>query len=127
VDTRVLHVILLDGFRELMPVTHWRELCRKGWHAASNRLVGFHISIMKPRASKNKRQPNDGYEPLTFRQNDVKKVPVLVQQRHHRACLNRLDDPGHYPFRSFPDAITARLFERLIAERASVEDWRSLF
>lgn len=34
---------------------------------------------MKPTASKNKRKPNDGYEPLTFRQNDVKNMTAKEQ------------------------------------------------
>lgn len=75
----MLHVILLNGFRELLPVTYWREFCRKGWHAASNRLVGFHISIIKPPTSRNKRKPNDGYEPLTFKQDDVRKMSAKEQ------------------------------------------------
>ena len=34
---------------------------------------------MKPPASKNKRKPNDGYEPLTFRQDDVRKMSSKEQ------------------------------------------------
>ena len=34
---------------------------------------------MKPTASKDKRKPNDGYEPLTFRQNGVKKMTAKEQ------------------------------------------------
>lgn len=76
----MLHVILLYGFRELLPVTHWREFCRNGWHAASSRLVGFHISIIKPPASKNKRKLNDGFEPLTFKQDDVRRMTAKEQR-----------------------------------------------
>ncbi|MDP2171889.1 MAG: hypothetical protein Q8J96_15875 [Rhodocyclaceae bacterium] len=34
---------------------------------------------MKPPASKNKRKPNDGYEPLAFRQDDVRKMTANEQ------------------------------------------------
>lgn len=34
---------------------------------------------MRPPASKIKRKPNDGYEPLTFRQDDVKKMAPKEQ------------------------------------------------
>lgn len=34
---------------------------------------------MEPPASKNKPKPNDGYEPLTFRQDDVKKMTPKEQ------------------------------------------------
>ncbi len=34
---------------------------------------------MRPPASKNKRKPNDGYEPLTFKQDDVRKMTAKEQ------------------------------------------------
>lgn len=34
---------------------------------------------MKPPASKNKRKSNDGYEPLTYKQDDVKKMTAQEQ------------------------------------------------
>ena len=34
---------------------------------------------MKPPTSKNKRKPNDGYEPLTFKQDDVRKMTAKEQ------------------------------------------------
>jgi hypothetical protein len=34
---------------------------------------------MKPPASKNKRKPNDGYDPLTFKQEDARKMTAKEQ------------------------------------------------
>ncbi|MDP3515195.1 MAG: hypothetical protein Q8S20_20830 [Sulfuritalea sp.] len=34
---------------------------------------------MKPPASKNKRKPNDGYDPLTFKHDDVRKMTAKEQ------------------------------------------------
>ena len=37
---------------------------------------------MRPPASKIKRKPNDGYEPLAFRQDDIKKMTPKQQGEH---------------------------------------------
>jgi len=48
---------------------------------------------MKPPANKNKRKPNDGYEPLTFKQDDVRKMTAKEQGedllRSLITCLQR--------------------------------------